>query len=953
MNTPQFRDFGQAPKIVNAVGEATDGFMKSFMAYQQKKQKMRDEEDLSAALTDLQKQAVEFQSNWKGTHFGTEARDAGKVFSQNVDETAIKMIDERFKGRDELAARFRAHAAQISFSGFSHGTQYDDQQDMEYRKTTLDAQREGISAIIANGTEEDVQRAVEGYRTTRDVFFPGKNFADDDFKLERSVNMGFISKDIASGNLPGARARIEAARRSGIFTVEDLEKIQGHYERSVVDQINLAGENGDLAGMRRIAAENGYRGNVQGRSSGSSVPGFHPDIEAKVRAEAERQGVDPILALAVAMQESSGKHTRRGRDGVERPLVSSAGAVGLMQIMPQFVDEFGGGDVNNLDDNIRLGVTELKKRLEQSGGNVEEALLRYNWGPGNVDAWKKTGKGVKGQVMPKEAMEYASKVLGRISGGSSNMSPFEIKMHGAVTSQMKKNEARIMEGYRAAEELAKFGDLSQMRDMSRNLRAAGFTERADQFDSVIKAYEKTSEDRRWASSANMGDLQARLRELEWQMDPEHASMPHENLTASKGILRQGNIDIHARPKVQLADGSTATVRSIAVTFDDGTFVIPTIGPKGEDWSNEQAIEEFKRTGKHLGMFKTAEDAEAYSIALHENQDKEYLGGDKKTLDEYTRISAQYKAVADVYKARKASYDKDPAAAADAELVDVSQGASPEAKVQARLDRQKANGVVSPVPLTKTEVDGLGAEYENTNTPAAFIKMINNDYGKQAPAVMAQLVHAKKIPQAVNLIADMDPASGGVLARTSKGTWVKDTETARGMKPIDRESIKTIISGEMEDILETITKQGDPATANAVIDGAYGMALYYIGQGMSEKDAARRASDEILKSRYSVQDGYRIPIRFDADQIRKGVDLAQSATSGDVEGMAIIVQKDSGLSDEQLRYRKEKIIRGGYWINNSDESGLILCVSEGVPVRRKTGEIVQYTFDELLTLGKED
>lgn len=92
-----------------------------------------------------------------------------------------------------------------------------------------------------------------------------------------------------------------------------------------------------------------------------------------------------------------------------------------------------------------------------------------------------------------------------------------------------------------------------------------------------------------------------------------------------GELRQGNIDLNARPVVKNADGSISTVRSMSVGFDDGEYLIPTVAADGSRiLSDEEAITQFKQTGKHLGVFDTPEHANAYAEALHNQQAAQYV-----------------------------------------------------------------------------------------------------------------------------------------------------------------------------------------------------------------------------------------------------------------------------------------------------------------------------------------
>ena len=105
--------------------------------------------------------------------------------------------------------------------------------------------------------------------------------------------------------------------------------------------------------------------------------------------EAKRAGLDPALVLGLIQVES----------GFRKYAISSAGAMGLMQVMPFWTRSIGDNDSRklfHLQSNLRYGCTILRHYLDMEGGNLYLALGRYNGSRGQpqypnavLAAWKR------------------------------------------------------------------------------------------------------------------------------------------------------------------------------------------------------------------------------------------------------------------------------------------------------------------------------------------------------------------------------------------------------------------------------------------------------------------------------------------------------------------------------------------------------------------------------------
>jgi hypothetical protein len=91
-----------------------------------------------------------------------------------------------------------------------------------------------------------------------------------------------------------------------------------------------------------------------------------------------------------------------------------------------------------------------------------------------------------------------------------------------------------------------------------------------------------------------------------------------DLTSEEGN-EIGNIDLSQRPVRRNADGSISTVLSASFNIDGKTVLLPLLNNEGKIVTKDEAVNEYKKTGKHLGIFSSEQKATQYAQKLHSDK----------------------------------------------------------------------------------------------------------------------------------------------------------------------------------------------------------------------------------------------------------------------------------------------------------------------------------------------
>jgi len=213
--------------------------------------------------------------------------------------------------------------------------------------------------------------------------------------------------------------------------------------------------------------------------------------EALIAEASRRFGVPAPWVRGVMQVESSGRTTLNAR-----PITSPAGAMGLMQVMPETFAEMArryglGSDPYEPRANILAGTAFLREMYDRFG--VDHFLAAYNAGPGRVEDHLRTGR-----PLPDETRRYVQALAPRLVGGEGSDGPATAMEVRDLTSLQALRDAALFPS-REASSLRPIPQAASVFAASNDRSSAGDRHLDRQSDNALFVH-LTREDQRRAAT---------------------------------------------------------------------------------------------------------------------------------------------------------------------------------------------------------------------------------------------------------------------------------------------------------------------------------------------------------------------------------------------------------------------------------------------------------------------
>jgi hypothetical protein len=221
------------------------------------------------------------------------------------------------------------------------------------------------------------------------------SFPDTQWQAVKIIRGGTSAKDATAGVVPAEKAETAEIVTFGDPNSNPVRVVRGDTDRPAEAPGRLPRGNGTNRELVTFADPRDQPVTVLRGSIAQSLPGI--DLFSPAR----EPDLDRVAFAVDGAESSHGADLRMWRPEFNGPQ-------GPMQVSAAAAIDVGGGDRFNIVENRQLGRAYLA-HMYRRYGNWPDAIVAYNWGPGNMDAWIGSGRPI--DSFPLEVERYRDRVL--------------------------------------------------------------------------------------------------------------------------------------------------------------------------------------------------------------------------------------------------------------------------------------------------------------------------------------------------------------------------------------------------------------------------------------------------------------------------------------------------------------------------------------------------------------
>lgn len=267
------------------------------------------------------------------------------------------------------------------------------------------------------------------------------------------------------------------------------------------------------------------------------------------------------------------------------------------------------------------------------------------------------------------------------------------------------------------------------------------------------------------------------------------------------------------------------------------------------------------------------------------------------------------------------------------------------------------GLPDDVPLIdKDTAQRFADRITSAENPGEVAQYLYKSFGAYGNKVMQAVM--PNCPTTIMLVCNtMRPHAAKLLLDAKRD---KDFEKKIGeilnLHGADATDFRQRVVDELSDFTDTLLGGGNLEFASGIIEDTRLLALQYMSQGVKQSVAIERAHDEIVGRSYSVCENrnshlkYRMPNAIGIDPGK--IESAARTLLMLIDGADLVVPDFTAFSKKiHASTIKDMVQDQGYWLTNSDETGLVLYIG-GSPVLGKDRKPFQKTWQEVLNAYQE-